>query len=101
MDYLKLGREIVEGRQWRVAARFKLFVSLLFMAAEEECCVAGVQIVRGQVLCSLATLSARTFLTVKQVRNALAALRKAGVIELRTTHRYTIVSICNYDSYMI
>ena len=39
--------------------------------------------------------------TIKQVRLALAALKKAGVITTRSTNVHTIISVCNFDSYTI
>ena len=63
--------------------------------------VDGVKLLRGEILTSLNRLAEQSMLTIKQIRNALSALRKAGYITTVTTHQYTIVKICNYDSYLI
>ena len=101
MDTLKFKREILQGAEYKNGSRLKLFVLLLFMAADSDCVVDGVALQRGQVVSSVASLSQLSALTVKQVRCALAALAKAGLITTTTTRMYTIVSICNYDSYIV
>ena len=101
MDTLKFNREILQGAEYKNGSRLKLFVLLLFMAAVSDCVVDGVALQRGQVVSSVASLSQLSALTVKQVRCALAALAKAGRITTAATRAYTIVNICNYDSYIV
>lgn len=96
-----LNDKILTEKAYQNAARFKLFVTLLFIAEQRSKNVEGVIISRGEIITSLNRLAALTALSVKQVRNGLASLRKAGYITTVTTHQYTIVKICNYDSYLI
>lgn len=96
-----LNDKILTEKAYQNAARFKLFVTLLFIAEQEAREVDGVKLLRGEILTSLNRLAALTALSVKQVRNGLASLRKAGYITTVATHQYTIVKICNYDSYLI
>lgn len=100
-ENIKLSREILGKSEYLYAARFKLFVTLLFLASKEDCFVDGEQLKRGELVTSIKTLSERVSLTVKQVRLALAALKKAGVITTRSSNIHTVVSICNFDSYTI
>ena len=93
--------EILSGKAYKNAARFKLFVTLLFIAEQSPKNVEGVTLLRGEVITSLNRLAALTALTIKQVRNGLASLKKAGYITTVTTHQYTIVKVCNYDSYIV
>ena len=96
-----LNDKILTEKAYQNAARFKLFVTLLFIAEQEAREVDGVKLLRGEVLTSLNRLAEQSMLTIKQIRNALSALRKAGYITTVTTHQYTLVKICNYDSYLI
>jgi transcription initiation factor IIE alpha subunit len=63
--------------------------------------VDGLWLKRGELVTTQKALAERVSLTIKQVRLALAALKKAGVITTRTSRVNTIVSICNFDSYMV
>ena len=101
VESIRLDGSIMESKAYQNAARFKLFVTLLFIAEQEAREVDGVKLLRGEVLTSLNRLAEQSMLTIKQIRNALSALRKAGYITTITTHQYTLVKICNYDSYLI
>ena len=100
-ESIKLSRELMSGRSYRYAARFKLFVTLIFMAAVEEHSECGVVVRRGELVTTVARLVELTMLTTKQVRRALEALSKAGLILIATTPRHTVVTICNFDNYLI
>lgn len=100
-ENIKLSREILGKSEYLYAARFKLFITLLFLASKEECFVDGEQLKRGELVTTIKGLSERVSLTIKQVRLALAALKKAGVITTRSTNVHTVVSICNFDSYTL
>ena len=50
---------------------------------------------------ALSRLAKRSALTIKQVRNAIAALAKARKIIVRPTSLHTVVTICNYEDYVI
>lgn len=93
--------EILRGKAYKNAARFKLFVTLLFIAEQSPKNVEGVTLLRGEIITSLNRLAALTALTIKQVRNGLASLKKAGYITTVATHQYTLVKVCNYDSYIV
>ena len=98
---IKLNSEILRHKEYLCAARFKLFVTLLFLASREANFVDGESISRGELVTSLRSLSAQTSLTLKQVRLGLLSLQKAGVITLKTSPLHTVVTICNFDSYAI
>lgn len=100
MESIKLKRGVFTSCEFENPARFKLFVALLFMAEQEQTIKSEVELRRGQLLTSLSLLAARTSLTIKQVRNALAALKKGGKITTCSTHLYTVVTICDYESYV-
>lgn len=90
MSAIKLKKEILESREYRYAARLKVFITLLCLASES-----------GEVTTTLSTLAHKTQLTIKQIRSALSALIKAGKITKQSTHYNTIINICNYDSYIM
>lgn len=112
--YIKLPRELLAQPIAAQPQRLALFIHLLLMANREAKTWRGVQIERGQVLTSLRSLSTRCGLTLSGVRTALEGLRREGIAHLSahrathpegsesahlSAHGYTLVTICNFDSY--
>ena len=59
----------------------------------------GIIINRGQLVTSRGQLSEETGLSEAQIRTALYKLDRCGFITKSGTRNYTIITICNYDSY--
>ena len=59
----------------------------------------GIVIDRGQLVTSRGQLSEETGLSPMQVRTTMDKLQHSGFITKCATSKYTIVTICNYDSY--
>ena len=76
-----------------------LFVHLLLLANHEAKKWQGIEIGRGQLVSSVQSLSARTGLSVSQIRTGLKRLEMTGEIANKTTNKYSIITICKYDSY--
>lgn len=101
MESIKLKREVFSGSEFANPARFKLFVTLLILAEIAPVTKEGVTLSRGELVTSLSRLAKRSALTIKQVRNAIAALAKARKIIVRPTSLHTVITICNYEDYVI
>lgn len=112
--FVKLPRALLSEEWTRKPAQVAVFLHLLLSASREPMEWHGIAIKRGQVITSYASLSASCGLTIWAVRNALKGLQEAGAarfsahISTRSkTERaarlpargYTLVTICNYDSY--
>lgn len=54
---------------------------------------------RGQCITSLRKLKNETGLTFQQTRTALEVLSNSHFLEYKTTHHFTMITICNYDKY--
>lgn len=76
-----------------------LFVHLLLLANHEAKKWQGIEIGRGQLVSSVQSLSARTGLSVSQIRTGLKRLEMTGEIANKTTNKYSVITICKYDSY--
>ena len=76
-----------------------LFVHLLLLANHEAKKWQGIEIGRGQLVSSVQSLSAKTGLSVSQIRTGLKRLEMTGEIANKTTNKYSIITICKYDSY--
>ena len=78
---------------------FRLFMHLLFKANNRDKEWHGTIIKRGQLVTSLANLSAETGLSYQQVRSCLDKLNKTGEINKQTTNKFTIITVCKYGKY--
>lgn len=99
MGYIKLHRDILQWEWYDDTKMFKLFISLLLKANWKDNTWHGKKIKRGQVVISVAKLSAELGLTSHEIRGRLELLEKTKEIKKKGTNQYTIVTICNYDDY--
>ena len=76
-----------------------IFIHLLLKASYEDSIWNGIEIKRGQVLTSRKHLSEETGLTEQQVRTSLKKLQSTNEITIKSTNRYTLVTIEKYDFY--
>jgi hypothetical protein len=76
-----------------------VFFKLLFKASYKDKRWEGVDIKRGQLVTGRAALSKELNLSEQVVRTCLDKLTKSGYINQQSTNRYTIITICNYDSW--
>lgn len=59
----------------------------------------GMQLKRGQFITSLSELTKELHLTQQQTRTAISKLISTHEITIKATNKYTIVTVCNYESY--
>ena len=97
--WVMLYRKIVNWEWYTDVNTFKLFVHLILFANHSAGRWRGVEIKRGELITSIASLSSSTGLTQRQVRTALGHLRKTGEISVETTRLYTRITVENYGLY--
>lgn len=100
MGYIKLFRKIQDWGWYDDPNTLALWVHLLVDAnwkgnAEWH----GEPIERGALITSVAKISADTGLSDRQVRTALSHLVSTGEIIMKTTNKWTKITICKYDTY--
>ena len=76
-----------------------LFFHLLSMASKKDTRFRGYNIKRGQVVVGRKMLSEKTGISEQIVRTCLARLEHTGEISRKSTNKFTIITICNYNSY--
>ncbi len=77
------------------------FIRLLLKAREADGNVMGLFVRRGQMITSRKALSAELSLSEQVIRTCLSKLQDTGYINQQTTNKYTIITICNYDSWSV
>lgn len=79
---------------------FRLFYHCLLHTNLEDRRYCGKEIKAGQFVSSRARISAETGLTVDQVRTALKKLKDTGYISTKSTNKYTIYTVNEYQKYI-
>ena len=76
-----------------------LFVHLLLKANVKDSHFEGVEVKRGQLVTSRKELSILTGISEQSIRTCINHLKNTGEIAIKSTKRFSIITICKYDSY--
>ena len=79
---------------------FRLFTHCLLHTNTQNIRYCGREIKAGQFVSSITRISAETGLTESQVRTALKKLKDTGYISTKSTNKYTIYTINEYQKYI-
>ena len=97
--WLKLYRKF-EKWEWYTDSNTKcLFIHLLLKANYEDTKWQGIEIKRGQFITSLNNLSIQTNISIRSLRTSLERLKSTSEVAYKTTSKYTIITVLNYNRY--
>lgn len=77
----------------------RLFIHMILKANWKDGKFRGTTVPRGSFVSSLDKLSEETKLTKREIRTAIAHLKTTGELTVRTTNKYSVFTIQNYDLY--
>lgn len=77
----------------------RIFLHCLLKANYQDRQWKGMTIERGQFVTGREILAKETGLTIQQVRTALDKLKSTGEITIKVTNKYSIITVCNYETY--
>ena len=97
--WIKIYRSLLDWEWFDDAETVQLFIYLLVTANYEDKKWRGMVVERGQTIIGVAALAKRLGSTERKIRTRLEYLTNSGTISRKSTNRFTIVTICNYDSY--
>lgn len=97
--WLKVYRKITEWEWYNHSEMVHLFLHLLIKASPTEKTWQGMNVQRGQVVVGRQKLSAETGISERTIRTCLSRLEKSGEIEIKTTNKYSLITICKYADY--
>ncbi len=97
--WLKLHRKITEWEWYSDTNVYRLFTHLLFIANYEETRWCGEVIMPGQCVTGRENLAKSTSLTPQQVRTCLDKLKSTNEITIKTTNKYSIITIVHWLIY--
>lgn len=97
--WISLHRKFLDW-QWYKNQNVKiLFLHLLLKANYKDNLWQDIVIKRGQLITSIKNLSKETGLTEQQTKTALSKLKSTSEITIKTTNKYSLVTIVKYNFY--
>ena len=97
--WIKIYDKLLDWEWHDDPAMLSLWIHLLLLANYEDNKWHGIVIKRGQLVTSLASLNEQTGLSIQQIRTCLGRLRESEQITSKSTNKYTVITICNYEDY--
>lgn len=99
--WIKLHRKLKEWEWYQDSQMVHLFIHLLFKANYEPKKWRGVDMSRGQLLTGRKQLSNETGISEQSIRTCLERLRSTNELTIKSTNSFSIITVCNYDSYQL
>jgi len=99
--WIKIHRKLLEWEWADDPNMVALWIHLLLNANLTDKKYRGKTIPRGSFKTSLNELSAETGLSKQKLRTCLERLKSTHEITQKTTHEYSIITICKYDTYQL
>lgn len=100
-NFIKLNRKILEWEWYKDINTKIVFIHCLIKANWKESKFKGEVIGRGSFVTSRDKLADELSLTVQEVRTALTHLKSTNELTIKTTTKYTIITVNNYDLYQL
>lgn len=97
--WICLATSLLSWEWFTDANMVQLWVYLLISANWKETRWRGVKIERGQLLTGRNKISEDTGMSHKSIRTCLIRLKSANQVAIKTTSRYSIITILNYEKY--
>ena len=97
--FIKVHRQLQQWEWYTDSESVHFFIHCILMANWKPKKWQGKEIKRGQFITSLQNLSMQTGMSVKQVRKRIKRLEDTGEITSKGTNKYTIITVCKYDTY--
>ena len=98
-SWIKLHRKILKWEWYDDSKTFHLFLHLLINANHQAKKWRGIVIERGQLLTGRHAIHKQTKISERSIRTSLERLKTTSEITIKTTNRYSIITICNYEDY--
>ena len=99
--WVKLHRKLIKWEWYKDSNMLHLFIHLLISANHKPGKWRGINIKRGQLITGRKSLSEQTGLSLQTIRTCLNRLKSTTEITIKSTNKYSVITICNYDDYQI
>lgn len=97
--WIKLYRKFKDWGWYRNSNMVHLFIHLLLSANYKANDWMGVSVGRGQVVTGLHTLYEDTGISIQTIRTCINRLKSTGEITSKSTNKFSVITIVNYEEY--
>lgn len=97
--WIKLYRKLLNWEWYGDPNMVALWIHLILAANYEDKRWHGMLIKRGQLITGRKALSEATGISEQSIRTCLERLKSTNEITIKTTNKYSIITICEFDSY--
>lgn len=99
--YIKLHRKLLDWGWYKDPNTLRVFLHLLLTANFTESEYMGVKIYPGQTVIGRKALAETLGLTERQVRTSLTRLKTTNELTIKTTNRFSVVTIVGWEKYQL
>jgi hypothetical protein len=97
--WIKIHRKFLDWEWFNKSEAVHLFIYLLLKANHKDASWQGMEVKRGEFISSLGKIASDTGISLQTLRTLLKKLESTNEIEVKSTNKFTTVTICKYDSY--
>lgn len=97
--WIKIHRKFLDWEWFNKSEAVHLFMYLILKANHKDGQWQGIDIKKGQFVTSYGKISADTGISLQTIRTLLKKFENTNEINIQTTNKYSIVTICKYECY--
>jgi DNA-binding transcriptional MerR regulator len=97
--WIKIHRKFLDWEWFNKSEAVHLFMYLVLKANHKDGQWQGIDIKKGQFVTSFGKISADTGISLQTIRTLLKKLEKSNEINIQTTNKYSVITICKYECY--
>jgi hypothetical protein len=99
--WITIHRKLLNWQWFKTPNMVHLFITLLLKANHKDNPWQDIIIKRGQVITGRNKLSEETGISVRSIRTCLKRLKSTSEVTIKTTSKFSIITICNYGNYQL
>lgn len=97
--FIKLSRKIQSWRWYQDANTMRVFIHILLNANVYDHDFENITVKRGQWVTSVSKISEQLNISTRSIRTALNHLKSTNEVAIKTTPKYSIITVKNYNQY--
>lgn len=97
--WVKIHRQFLNWEWFNKSEAVHLFMYLLLKANHTQGTWQGNTINKGQFITSYGKISSDTGISIQTIRTLLKKFEKTNEINTQTTNKFTLITICKYETY--
>lgn len=97
--FVKIHRSILNWQWFSKKNMVQFWLYLLLKANHKDGYIRGIEVKKGQLLTGRKKISEETGLSEQEVKTCLKCLKSTNEITIKTTNKYSLITIMNWDKY--